>query len=108
VGDAPNPLLKDKGLPSAVYAETVMSIAGLELTPGLSSQSSCQEAIWQSAKWWHQFYAQTDGDSQVPKGIYMLRQLSAAAIELGAVMRSPGGGPPRARPPRRGQRRPRR
>jgi hypothetical protein len=108
VGDAPNPLLKDRGLPSAVYAETVMSLAGLELTPGLSSQSSCPEAIWQSAKWWYQFYAQTDGDSQMPKGIYMLRQLSAAALEIGAVRRSPGDGLPRARPPRRGQRRPRR
>jgi hypothetical protein len=78
VGNAGNPLLQDKGLPSAAFAETVMSIAGLELTPGLSSQSSCPEAIWQSAKWWYQFYAQTDGDGQLPKGIYALRQLSAA------------------------------
>ncbi len=108
VGSAPNPLLQDKDLPSAAYAETVMSIAGLELTPGLSSQSSCPEAIWQSAKWWYQYYAQTGGDGQLPKGIYMLRQLSAAAIEPASAMRSRAGGPPRARPPRRGPRRPRR
>jgi hypothetical protein len=108
VGSAPNPLLQDKGLPCAVYVETVMSIAGLELTPGLSSQSSCPEAIWQSAKWWYQFYAQTDGSGQLPKGIYMLRQVSAAAIDLGSLRRSPGDGLLRARPPRRGQRRPRR
>jgi hypothetical protein len=79
VGSAANPLLQDKGLPCAAFAETVMSIAGLELTPGLSSQSSCPEAIWQSAKWWYQFYAQTDGDGHPPKGIYTLRQLAAAA-----------------------------
>jgi hypothetical protein len=78
VGSAGNPLLQDKGLPSAAFAETVMSIAGLELTPGLSSQSSCPEAIWQAAKWWYQFYAQTNGDGQLPSGIYMLRQLAAA------------------------------
>jgi hypothetical protein len=80
-GNAGNPLLQDKGIPCAVYAETVMSMAGLELTPGLSSQSSCPEAIWQAAKWWHQFYAQTDGDGQLPKGIYLLRQPSAAAMD---------------------------
>jgi hypothetical protein len=80
-GDAANPLLQDKGIPCAVYAETVMSMAGLELTPGLSSQSSCIEAIWQAAKWWHQFYAQTDGDGQLPKGVYLLRQPSAAATD---------------------------
>jgi hypothetical protein len=78
IGNAGNPLLQDKGLPSAAFAETVMSIAGLESTPGWSSQSSCPEAIWQAAKWWYQFYAQTDGDGQLPSGIYMLRRLAAA------------------------------
>ena len=77
-GNAANPLLQDQGIPSAVYAETVMGIAGLELTPGLSSQSSCPEAIWQSAKWWYQFYAQTEGEGQPPKGVYILRQRAAA------------------------------
>jgi hypothetical protein len=105
VGNAPNPLLQDKGLPCAAYAETVMSIAGLELTPGMSSQSSCPEAIWQSAKWWYQFYAQTASDGQLPKGIYTLRQLSAAATELASVRRDPRGGPLPAQPLRRGQRR---
>jgi hypothetical protein len=108
VGNAPNPLLQDKGLPCAVYAETVMSIAGLELTPGLASQSSCPEAIWQAAKWWYQFYAQADGNGQLPKGIYALRQPAAAVAELASVRRGPGGGLPPARPPRRGQRRSRR
>jgi hypothetical protein len=78
-GQAANPLLQDKGLPSTVHGETVMGIAGLELTPGLSSQSSCPDAIWQSAKWWYQFYAQTEAEGKLPQGIYLLRQPSAAA-----------------------------
>jgi hypothetical protein len=79
-GNAANPLLQDQGIPSAVYAETIMGIAGLELTPGLSSQSSCPEAIWQSAKWWYQFYTQTEGQGQSPKGVYTLRQRAAAVM----------------------------
>jgi hypothetical protein len=78
-GSAANPLLQDQGIPSAVYAETVMGIAGLELTPGLSSQSSCPEAIWQAAKWWHQFYTQTEREGQAPRGVYTVRQPAAAS-----------------------------
>jgi len=55
VGSAANALQQNKGPPCAAFAEAVMSITGLELAPRLSSQSSCPEAIWQSAKWWYQF-----------------------------------------------------
>ncbi|MBC7912003.1 MAG: hypothetical protein H7Y30_15955 [Pyrinomonadaceae bacterium] len=55
-GQASNPLLMGQGLPSAVFTETVYGLAGIELTPGLSSSSSCPEAIWVSANWWHDFY----------------------------------------------------
>jgi hypothetical protein len=80
VGSAPNPLLQDKGLPCAVYAETVMGIAGLELTPGLASQSSCPEAVWQAAKWWYEFYGQVEGAGRQPQGVYTVRQQAAAAL----------------------------
>jgi hypothetical protein len=88
-GRAANPLLEDKGLPSGVFAETVMGLAGLELTPGLSSRSSCPEAIWQAAKWWHGFYKQTGGaeraqEERQPAGIYRLGQPSAAIVEPAA------------------------
>ena len=33
-------------------------LVDVELTPGLASASSCPEAIWQSAKWWQDFYTQ--------------------------------------------------
>ena len=56
VPDATNPLPKGIGLPSAAFVETVFAMAGFELTPGLSSASSCPEAIWQSAKWWTDYY----------------------------------------------------
>lgn len=51
-----NPLSGGTGLPAAAFVETVFAMSGFELTPGLSSASSCPEAIWQSAKWWTHFY----------------------------------------------------
>jgi hypothetical protein len=84
-----NPLTDDLGLPSAVFVETAYGIAGIELTPGLASSSSCPEAIWQSAKWWHQFYAaeaagagssSENAATHVPTGTYAIRQYAAAAV----------------------------
>lgn len=54
-----NPLLAGSGMPSAVFAQTVYAFMGIELTPGLATTSACPEAIWQTAKWWHPFYAST-------------------------------------------------
>lgn len=56
VGKTGNPLLEGMGLPSAAMIESVINATGFELTPGLSSSSSCPEAIWQTAKWWHDYY----------------------------------------------------
>ena len=33
--------------------------SSFDLTPGLESRSSCPEAIWQAATWWHGFYPRT-------------------------------------------------
>jgi hypothetical protein len=95
-----NPLMKAIGLPSAAFVESVFAMAGFELTPGLSSASSCPEAIWQSAKWWADYYEgavigakepAADGAGQaveevaalpmVPKGSFTIRQTSAAVME---------------------------
>lgn len=85
-GKASNPLTDGLGLPSAAFVETVYGIAGIELTPGLASATSCPEAIWQAAKYWHLFYkeaAKTDNSrnaaQQVPTGKYAVRQKAAAA-----------------------------
>jgi hypothetical protein len=85
-GNATNPLSEDKGVPSAVFVETVYGMAGIELTPGLASATSCPEAVWQAAKYWHEFYheeAQQTLDKYakqyVPNGWYALRQRIAAA-----------------------------
>jgi hypothetical protein len=73
------------------------------LTPGLSSASSCPEAMWQAAKWWTGFYEKTaaapsasGGKSgkgkpgkadapkavpMVPQGFYKIGQASAAIVE---------------------------
>jgi hypothetical protein len=58
-GGRTNPLLGGTGLPSAALVEAAHGMAGVELTPGLASGSSCPEAIWQSALWWHDYYRQT-------------------------------------------------
>lgn len=88
VGENGNPLMRGYGLPSAVFAETIYGIAGIELTPGLASASSCPEAIWQAAKWWRPFYEEAStigGASQatamVPTGCFALRQPAAAIYE---------------------------
>jgi hypothetical protein len=89
VGQAGNPLLAGYGLPSAAFVETVYGIAGIELTPGLSSASSCPEAIWAAAKWWHQFYSEETGlgndahaIARMPSGHFAVRQPAAAVAEL--------------------------
>lgn len=85
VGKQSNPLLNGEGLPGAVFAETLFGLAGIELTPGLATASTCPEAIWQAAKWWASFYEQTSdfaapvhAQSMVPKGCFVLRQPAAA------------------------------
>ena len=87
-GQAGNPLLAGYGLPSAAFVETVYGIAGIELTPGLSSPSSCPEAIWASAKWWHRFYQAETGVrkeghtiGRMPTGHFTVRQPAAAVVE---------------------------
>ena len=57
-----NPLLEECGIPSAVLVEHVIGAAGFDLTPGLASRSSCPEAIWQAAKWWHDYYAKAENE----------------------------------------------
>lgn len=62
VGHARNPLLEGMGIPSAAMLEIVTGAEGFDLTPGLESRTSCPEAIWQSASWWHEFHREnTDG-----------------------------------------------
>jgi hypothetical protein len=98
-GGSSNPLSQGIGLPSAAFVETVFAMAGFELTPGLSSASSCPEAIWQSAKWWTDFYKGITADAaprksaktksgkektadavpMTPQGYFAVRQRAAAA-----------------------------
>jgi hypothetical protein len=80
--DAVNPLSKGTGLPDAAFIETVFAMAGFELTPGLSSASSCPEAIWQSAKWWTDFYESVAKDRE--EAISRLAAAGTAAKGRGA------------------------
>lgn len=56
VGKSSNPLFEGYGIPSAVFAETIVNSIGFELTPGLPNTTSSPEAIWQSARWWNDFH----------------------------------------------------
>jgi len=97
---APNPLVQSVGIPGAALTETAFGMSGIELTPGIASGASCPEAVWQSAVWWHEYYARTsdiriDGQrvdrrsagggedpvSIVPWGECVIRQPAAAVVE---------------------------
>jgi hypothetical protein len=81
VAERTNPLERRLGVPSAVFVQSVFGIAGIELTPGSASRSSCPEAIWQAAKWWHEFYASDVTLTQsAPTGDYVVDQPAAAAV----------------------------
>jgi len=62
VGVGANPLHEGFGLPSAALVEAIAAANDFELTPGLASRSSCPEAIWQAARWWHEYHQQV-GDA---------------------------------------------
>jgi hypothetical protein len=85
-GVSGNPLLAGSGVPSAVLVEAAFGMAEVELTPGLATASSCPEAIYQAAKWWHRYYEQSAGAEEDdarhhPVGRYLLRQTEATYVE---------------------------
>jgi len=93
-----NPLVAGQGVPSAAFVEAVHAVADIELTPGLASASSCPEAIWQSARWWGDYYRESSrvaaagmtrsaghAQPQVPAGAYTVRQPAAAVTILPAA-----------------------
>jgi hypothetical protein len=105
VGAHNNPLVEGKGLPSAILIETAFGMAGVDLTPGLSSMATCPEAIWQAAKWWTSYYTEAARDVPTgavaplrPTGAYVCRQPAAYVVEEPARKRQ-------ARRPRRQTRR---
>lgn len=97
------PLRDGKGIPSAAFVQLCHGIAGIELTPGLVSTASCPEAMWQSARWWGDYYreaasmaarvsaapADGHGRPRVPGGVYAIRQPIAAAIDPSGDLEPP-------------------
>lgn len=90
VGGSTNPLMHGQGIPSATLVERAHALAGIDLSPGLPSASSCPEAIWQAARWWYQAYDLVEPSSKskgkdaafTPRGAYLVRQPAAAAAGL--------------------------
>lgn len=77
-GTQGNPLLREAGVPAAALVEGVYARLGIDLTPGSSSRASSPEAIWQAARWWHDFYEMGATQASVPRGHYCLSQPEAA------------------------------
>lgn len=65
VGRAVNPLLDGYGIPSAAFIEALASACQYDLTPGLESRASCPEAIWQAARYWHEFRGGREGSTWI-------------------------------------------
>jgi hypothetical protein len=110
VAERTNPLERRLGMPSAVFVQSVFGIAGIELTPGSASRSSCPEAIWQAAKWWHEFYASdVTLTGAAPTGTYVVDQPAASALvePAGLAALRPSAGRRRATRPAARARRPR-
>ena len=85
-----NPLLEGMGHPGAVLVETAFGLVDVELTPGLAAAASCPEAIWQSVKWWQDFYTQAVAGMAAdveptratsPWGHYLIRQPQATYLD---------------------------
>jgi hypothetical protein len=69
VGVPASPLADGIGIPAAAIIEAAFAAKGFDLTPGLESRSSCPEAIWQAATWWHGFYQRTQAGRAI-KGVF--------------------------------------
>jgi hypothetical protein len=69
VGVPASPLADGIGIPGAALLEAAFAARGFDLTPGLESRSSCPEAIWQAATWWHGFYERMQGGRAI-KGVF--------------------------------------
>lgn len=89
VGGSSNPLMHGHGIPSASLVERAHGLAGIDLSPGLPSASSCPEAIWQAARWWYEAYDGVEPstkskqeDAFTPRGAYLIRQPAAAAAGI--------------------------
>jgi hypothetical protein len=101
VGVPASPLADGIGIPAAAVLEAACAALGFDLTPGLESRSSCPEAIWQAATWWHGFYERTAGGKVIRGAYWAPHELVPDARYGGspaAVRVAPA--PPR-RPPRK-------
>ena len=92
VGVPASPLTDGIGVPGAAILEAAFAAQGFDLTPGLESRSSCPEAIWQAATWWHGFYQRTT-DGKAIRGAY------CAKHDLVPDERYGGSPPPAPAPP---------
>lgn len=79
VGGAGNPLLQGHGIPSAALIEVALAACKYDMTPGLENRSSCPEAIWQAARWWHEYYEHQE--KVAPIGAWIVGQILVNGVK---------------------------
>ncbi len=57
VGAAANPLLSGHGIPTAAVIESLVGSVGYDVSPGIDTAASSPEALWQTAQWWQEYFA---------------------------------------------------
>ncbi|HEX6240714.1 MAG TPA: hypothetical protein VFZ61_07470 [Polyangiales bacterium] len=88
VGRLNNPLYDQVGFASAALLEYVASALGYDLTPAFPSSSSCPEAIWQAASYWHETPRTGPGDAPAHiGGAYVLGGAAAPVQTRGRTAR---------------------
>jgi len=93
VGVPASPLTEGIGIPGAALLEAAFAARGFDLTPGLESRSSCPEAIWQAATWWHGFYERMQGGRAI-KGVFCAKhELVPDALYGGSAPTVPAPAP---------------
>ncbi len=105
VGIPASPLTEGYGMPGAAVIEAAFASKDFDLTPGLESRSSCPEAIWQAATWWHEFYARTGERTSGMKGAYSAKHDLVPDERFGGSPPAAAGAPGSAPRAKRGSRR---
>lgn len=73
----PNPLLSNVPLPGAAFCEYAYAMAGVDLTPGATSDQTCPELLWATAKRWSTRLAEMQGTTL--QSFALRRDLSGVA-----------------------------
>jgi hypothetical protein len=104
VGAPASPFAEGLGVPGAAVLEAAFAARQFDLTPGLESRSSCPEAIWQTARFWHGFHGRVA--KRAMSGAYSAAHdlIPDALRDRPRHSRPPQPAPPKPRAPKKTRR----